>query len=227
MPRQSYEQQEARLLRHAPLTQMERFVAYLQNPDADHHDLDDRELQHLDLLDRIDSLLRHYGDPSKVQSMINNITVYGEKLTRYKAGKYIREAQELFGSMASLNKAYWRSVLLEKAMKVFRRAFELDDLSAAAQALKTAATFLMLDQPDEPMAEDQQPNTYVVVIRADGRQTELDLTNIGYLSQKHREELVRAAQHNAIDAEWMEIERGSLPQKSNVVDTDPDTATEA
>jgi len=211
MPKQSYKQQEARLLKGQPQTSMERYAAYLLNPDEDHHSLTDEELKHLNKLDKVDNLIRSYGRMLDVISFVCKLDGEDKPMSRYRAEHLIREAQDLFGSVNTINKPYWRTVLLEKAMEVFNLAIKANDFSAAGNALMHAAKFLRLDQADDTEVAETTATTYVMVIKAGDKQTSLDLTNIGYLSAKHRNELVQAAQEQAMDIEWEEIEKGTLP----------------
>lgn len=191
-----------------PKTETERFAAYLLDPRGDHHDLTEPELGRLDTLDKIDGLLRLYGDPAKVTNMVKKMHKRrGVLWSRAEARRLVNQCIELFGSTQSINKPYWRSVIMAQAMRVFHRAMEIDDMTAATQALGKVITALRLDQPDDENGDATTPApTFILKVQAGSEQALFDLTNVGHLTEGQREQLLVMLDEEHMKAELELIE---------------------
>lgn len=116
--------------------------------------LDNREYEWVRTWEKVDDLLRQYGNTAKVAKMMLNDSRFGinSKTTAY---KYIEETQYVYNTRSKLNVDYWMTVLFEKQFDVFIKAGRLNQFKACNGALANMIKILGYYKQDGAITADQ------------------------------------------------------------------------
>ncbi len=169
------------------------------------------ELAYYNKVNYADDIMRDYTHYGKgIRSMAKMIMIkFPEVRSESTAYKLINDAKYIFRSTNILDKDYFKPIILDWQIKVFKLAMANPNknFKHLNTALQNIIKILGFDKRDpEPItAEMLGNNNYYMILNLPGKSKKLDLKNIPSISYDERISLMREIQDNAAEVEFEEI----------------------
>lgn len=197
----SYYPKSIATLGRQQMSQTERILHYLMHPELDHNFLSDADLRKLDRVNYADDQFRRYGNQAKVRKMLQR--KYG--VSHGQSSNDLRDMQIIHGTRQIIDKDYYRSMLADLQMKVFRKAMGKGNYTEANKAIGTMVKILRLDADDISNVKDLQQHEYYMIVDTGVLSKKINLGKAPEISEEARKQLVEAMHCEAMDMAFEEI----------------------
>ena len=138
---------------------LDRIAEYLHD-DSGEVQIDDQDFELLDKLDFVDNQIRSLG-PAKARPIIEKKFNCGKA----QAYRYINQTKELFASISTHEKDYWRRVVIQMGFDAFNFALKKKDARAMAMVHRNLikATGADREDPNLPSIENFEHHVINIV----------------------------------------------------------------